>query len=424
MSRRAFENIALYLIFVAVYCFQLDILPPKPELFEAWVDLYLPLLDKPWDQMMKEFITIRPNDSNQSVNAPVWLIIIKISLSIFGNSLFAYRLPGVLLTALAPVLTAELVRRFLRKDLALWAGILVGAHQHVIGFARTGGYIGPTLSLLLGIILSASILAFEGRRKAWIPLVLCLAISPFFYATIRYLGMIGAAIVGIKFLTSREFRKHNTIPAACTVVFFAIVAFFLTERANKEVAMMYISARGEQFLLTDKTLAGGNQAASLPPQFQVKGVLTEMVPERMLNVYDFYIRGKRFFNHRHQQMHYDREWRAMQPWLLSLFLLGVARCIFQGISNQRYLIPLGWSILAFLPLLVTTGISPNRMLLGIPADMFMMVLALFIPIDLATRFLPGRWIVVPRAIACGLVLWFSYHSVSVYFADYINYPNL
>lgn len=166
MSRRAFENIALYLIFVAVYCFQLDTLPPKLELFESWVDVYLPILDKPWDQMMKDFITTRPNDSNQSVNAPIWLLLVKISVSIFGISPFGHRLPSVLCTALAPVLTAELVRRFFRKDLALWVGSLVGAHQHVIGFARTGGYIGPTLSLLLAIVLSASIVAFERRRKA------------------------------------------------------------------------------------------------------------------------------------------------------------------------------------------------------------------------------------------------------------------
>jgi hypothetical protein len=268
------------------------------------------------------------------------------------------------------------------------------------------------------------VVAFEGRRKAWIPLVLCLAISPFFYSTIRYLALIGVAIIGYKFLTSKEFRKHNVTPAVVSVLFLAILGYFLTEGARKDVALMFISARGEQFLLTDKTLAAGPESASIPPQFQVKSVLTEMVPEKLLSLYDFYIRGKRFFNHRHQQMHYDTAWLAMQPWLLLLFILGIARCIFQGFSKQRYLILLGWSIWTFLPLLVTTGITPNRMLLGIPADMFMMTLALFIPVDIATRLLPGRWIAAPRAALCALILWFSYHSISVYFADYINYPNL
>lgn len=421
MSRRTFENIALYLIFVAVYCFQLNTLPPKLELFEAWVDAYLPILDKPWGPMMREFITFQSNDSNQTINAPLWLMLVKGSLSIFGNSIFAYRLPSVLLTALAPVLTAEIVRRFFRKDLALWVGILVGAHQHVIGFARTGGYIGPTLSLLLAVILSACVVAFEGRRKAWIPLVICLAISPFFYATIRYLALIGVAIVGLKFLSSREFRKQNIVPASCAVVFLAMFGFILSLR---EGPLMYISARGEQFLLTDKTLAGGTEAAALPPKFQVKGVLTEMAPERLLNLYEFYVRGRRFFNHRHQMMHFDSAYVFMQPWLILLFVLGIGRCLLEGFSQPRYFLPVAWSIFTFLPLLVTTGITPNRMLLGIPADTLMIVLALFIPVDLATRFFPGRWIAVPRALLCGLVLWFSYHSVNVYFADYINYPNL
>lgn len=424
MSRRAFENTILYLAFVAIYCFQLDVVPPKLELFEAWVDMYLPILEKPWGQMLKEFITIRPNDSNQSVNAPIWLILVKISRIVVGDGFFGYRLPGVLLTALAPVLTAELVRRFFRKDLALWIGILVGAQQYVIAFGRTGGYIGPTLSLLLAIILFSSIIAFENKRSAWVPLILCVAIVPFFYSTVRYLAGIGALIILCQLIRSRAFLRFHLVPLICSAVFLIGWGYALTEGGNKEVALMYISGRGEQFLLTDKTLAGGGQAATLPPQYQVKGVLTQMVPERIQGLYEFYYNGKRFFNHRHQQMHYDNIWRPARAWFMALLLIGLGRCVLESFRNRRYLIVLGWWVLTWVPLLVTTGISPNRMLLGVPADMFIMAMALFVPSDLVKRYIPGRWYLVPATIAAAVVIFFAGHSVYYYFSDYINYPNL
>ena len=186
LSRRAIQNICLYLGFVIVYSLWLNSVPEKFELFENWVDFYLPMLDRDWKFLRYEFLSMRPNDSNQSINSPFWLYIIQASLSIFGKSLFAYRLPDVLLTAFTPVLVAEIVRRFFRADLALPAAILVGAHQSVMGFARTGGYIGPTLSLSLAIILFGFSVAFENNKRAWRPLALTLFLVPFFYSTVRY----------------------------------------------------------------------------------------------------------------------------------------------------------------------------------------------------------------------------------------------
>ena len=110
--------------------------------------------------------------------------------------------------------------------------------------------------------------------------------------------------------------------------------------------------------------------------------------------------------------------------MLTFLALGVVSCLANAITRQRYLILLAWSVWSWVPLLVTTGITPNRMLLGVPCDMFIMLLGACVPVDLVNRFLPekARWI--PRLALLAAVLIFSYHSIRTYFADYIQYPNL
>lgn len=424
MSRRAIENLILYLAFAVIYWCGINSIPPKLELFEAWVDFYLPYLDYPWDRMMKEFISIRPNDSNQSVNAPIWLLLIKGSRAIFGDGLFGSRLPCALLSALTPVLMAELMRRFFRADLALIMAIAVGANQHTISFGRTGGYIGPTLSLLLCIYWLCSIIAFENKRWPWIPLILSLIVATFFYSPIRYYEFIPLGMIAYKFVRSREFRKLHIMPIAISAVVLAGVAYALTEGGKKYVALMYISGRGEQFLLTDDTLVSKEKYEALPENRKMGFVLTNMVPEKVGELKTFYGNGKRFFNYRYLHVHHEQNWLPMRPWLLGIFFLGIASCLISAIRQQRYLTFIAWSLWAWIPLLVTTGITVNRMLLGVPADTVFLILGLFAPADLMARYVSKKWAMIPRFVAYAIILWFCYHSLTSYFADYINHPNL
>jgi hypothetical protein len=424
MSRRAIENILLYIFFVVIYCIGLGSIPPKMELFEEWVNFYLPYLDYPWDRMMKEFISIRPNDSNQSVNAPIWLLMIKGSRAIFGDGFVGTRLPAVLLSALAPVLMADWVRRFFRPDLALLAGIAVGAQQHVISFGRTGGYIGPTLTLLIFIFWLCSIIALENKRWPWIPLVVSLVVATFFYSPIRYYELVALGMIGYQFVRSRDFRLAHWRPALISLIVLAGVGYALSEGGKKYVALMYISGRGEQFLLTDDTLVSREKYEALPERAKMGNVLTTMVPEKLGELKTFYGNGKRFFNYRHQHIRNEQFWVPVRPWLLGLFFLGVARCMIAAISQQRYLVFLAWSVWAWVPLLVTTGITVNRMFLGVPADVIFLLLGLFVPVDLTAKYVSQKWAMIPKVAAYAVVLWFSYHSLSTYFSDYINFPNL
>jgi hypothetical protein len=207
------------------------------------------------------------------------------------------------------------------------------------------------------------------------------------------------------------------------VIFLLGWAYLLTQGGRKDIVFLYISGRGEQFLLTERDLGNGNAAAPESSVERMQKVFTKMAPERINNLYEFYSNGRRFFNARHQDKHYDSLWRIGRPWFLGLLLIGLLRCAVESFRNSRYLIVLGWWLLTWVPLLATTGISPNRLFLGLPAEMFIMALALFIPVDLVHRYLPGRWSIVPRVAAGCLVLFFAWRSVYYYFSDYINYPN-
>lgn len=427
LSRRAVENICLYLGFVMIYALWLNSVPEKFELFENWVDFYLPNLDRDWKHLRYEFLSMRPNDSNQSINSPFWLYIIQFSLSVFGKSLFAYRLPDVLLTAFAPVLMAELVRRFFRADLAIPAAILVGTHQSVISFARTGGYIGPTLSLSLAIIVFGFSVAFENNKRAWRPLALLLFLVPFFYSTVRYYCLIGLLGIAWKFVSSKEFRKTHLIPLGATASMMIALGLALTQGGSLDQALIFISARGEQFLITDQTVKEGFESDKIKQEHRLSSLVTEMIPQRISELSEFYWRGKRFFNHRYIMIRSDLTWLKFRPYVFTFLGLGVVSCLAHAVTRQRYLILLAWSVWSWIPLLVTTGITPNRMLLGVPCDMFILLLGACVPIDLINKVLPekARWISRLAVFAVTVVvIVVGYHSVRTYFADYIQFPNL
>lgn len=424
ISRATLENVALYISCVVIYLFSLGTVPPKLELFEEWVDNYLPILSQSWQQQLEAFGQVGHNDSNCSVNAPFWLLLVQTSFTIFGKTIFAYRLPTVLLTSLAPVFVAELVRRFFRRDIAILVGLLVATQQHVMWFGRTGGYIGPTLALFTGILLASFIIALENKRTAWIWLALGIALSPYFYSTIRYYILIPFAIIAYQFIVSKDFRKRHVLPLCGFVAFNLIASIPLARQGIGTAAVFFISGRGEQFLLSERMINEGIEAESIPAKYRMSGVFTEIIPERLNDLDNFYFKGGRFFTPRHQQMHYETAWLPLKKWLLGGFALGLVFCLISAWRQRRYLVFPAWSIWGWIPLLVTTGISPNRMLLAAPADFTMIALGAFGVLDTLGRFAPAKIVVGLKLLLWGAFLSWCYYSATMYFADYIAMPNI
>lgn len=424
VSRATIENVLLFLFCACLYCFKLDSVPPNLEQFEVWVNNYLPTLSKPWEQMYRDFAQVGHNDSNCSVNAPIWLLLVKGSLSVFGTSPLGYRLPCALLTACAPVFMAEFVRRYFVRSLGLPVGLLLATQQHVMWFGRTGGYIGPTLALFTLCLLLAGMISFENKRRPWIWLTLCVIALPYFYSTIRYYFAIPLAMLTYRFLASRNFRRHQLAPLLASVICIAVSLIPLTEQGIKSAIFFFISGRGEQLLVTERTINEGFEAESLPAQYRLSGMLRENIPQRLADLEGLYTRGNRFFHPRHQFLHTESIWLPLKPWLLGCLALGALYSLLRSLRLKRFIIPLCWSIWAWIPLLFTTGVSPNRLFLGVPADVFFVVLGVYAPLELAKRFLPTP-IVKTLAVIAWMGLGFAcYYSASSYFVDYQLAPQI
>jgi hypothetical protein len=123
-------------------------------------------------------------------------------------------------------------------------------------------------------------------------------------------------------------------------------------------------------------------------------------------------------------MHYETAWLPLKKWLLGGFALGLVFCLISAWRQRRYLVFPAWSIWGWIPLLVTTGISPNRMLLAAPADFTMIALGAFGVLDTLGRFAPAKIVVGLKLLLWGAFLSWCYYSATMYFADYIAMPNI
>lgn len=428
-NRRAWiEGVALYLVFAVIYALFLNSLPGKLEHFEEWVSAHTGEFAKSRPRF-SDYFNITSNDTNCAVNAPMYIGLVSLSVSLFGSEVFAYRLPGVLLSALIPALSAAVARRFLSGYMALWVGLIMGAQHTVITFARTGGYLAPTLTLYLLVILFSLMIVFENRRWAWIGLTLSLLVAPYFYATVRYMLALPLAILGIKFLASAEFRRNHIRAILCTAcVIGAALGHFFWWRGPIEGALAFFEGRGEQLLVTPDTLKADQLAADKSASVgRFQKVVNEVVPKRAEEIGKIYTGGLRVFNYRHFYI-YDGLGQSVWKWLKfvlgPLYLLGVVSCLANIRSSPRYMIPIVWVALCTVPLLVTTGVTVNRMVLGLPGDALILGIGVAVFFSLIRACLPTKFDRLPRFLALASALIFVAYAITVYFIDYKNLPHI
>jgi hypothetical protein len=294
------------------------------------------------------------------------------------------------------VLLAQLVRRLFREDIAFAAGVLLACSHYQLVFARSGGYVGVSLTMLLGIFL-ASVLVLEQVRLAWIPLTALVVLMPYFYAPIRYVSLLAFAAIAYRLAVSRAFRRRNAWCAAASafVVCLCYLPDVLFFGGVPRAALNFYEARGEQLLFVR-----GTWSSELRGQWLI----------RLRELFENYVsgRGHRFFGWRHEDL-------AVRRAFLVLLGLGWARSLASARRSPRYLLAPLWSLWTCLPLLLTTGITPNRLFLSLPADIFLMSLGAITPSDLLVRFLPLRWRWFGYLPFAAFVVWASAQGIRCYF---------
>jgi hypothetical protein len=418
ISQRAVENLLLTVVAMALYSYSLSSIPPQIHHFEGWIDYQLLTIQQGWMAVWNEYSQLGQNDTNAAVRSPAWLALIFFSKMIFSNDLVAHRVPSVLLTALTPVLMAEIARQFYRKDMAFVVGLVTMGSQHLMFLGRIGGYVGPTTTLLAFIMLCAMKIAWGDERRAWFPFLLGMVLMPMFYSTIRYMSLLGVGIVALSFVRSRPFRRRHWLPClVCSLVFLGYLSLF-ARGSLKDTFIEFFGARGEQYLITHQTLGSGGEQGNTVAD-RLLSVVTKKIPENFSNVLPNYLEGKRFFD-----WHYQALYHTVHTWLARLFFFGFGVGLLYSWSNPRYLLMIAWSILGWFPLLLTTGLTNNRMLVGIPADMFLLVTGAAFLGDVVIR-LFGAWSKpIALTVMIGLASYVVYFSFYYFIFDCLRFCHL
>ena len=406
MSQRGVENTIILALSVALFTYGIGSIPPKLHHFEEWIDMQFHFLSDGWGAFWREYSQFGTNDTNAAVRSPLWLLLIGLSSKLFSDPLIAHRLPSTLLVALAPVLLAEITRRFYRKDMALFVGLAAVGSQHLMFLGRIGGYVAPTTTLLLFIMLCAMSVAWENSRKAWIPLGIGFMLMPMMYSTIRYMSLMAPLIIGLEFLRSAEFRRRHILPL---VVSLAVLGGYMSifVRDNLLItAVNFFRARGEQHLLTEEMIRATEQAGQSSLIDRMIEVATTKGSENIQRIVPLYWKdGQRFFD-----WYYPWLYHSMHKVITVLFLAGFAVAAIRSWRSPRYALWPLWSLLGWVPLLVTTGITNNRMLNGLPADLFLATLGLMVPYDIISRLVGPRLTIIPQVMMIGALAYYIHFS--------------
>ena len=408
ISQRVAENLLLVVLAAVVYSFEMTTVPPKLHIFESWARLQLDWIQQGWPKLWEEYGRFGQNDTNASVRSPFWILFVYSTLKIVGDEVLAFRLPSVLLTALTPLLLAEIVRRFYRKDMALLAGLACLGHQHLMFYGRIAGYVAPTTTLITALMLSAMCVAWGNSRRAWVPLTICFMLMPFFYSTIRYMCFMGVGIILLSFIRSSAFRKRHATPALISCGVFGLPFLYFLGPSPVHELTLFFGARGENYLVMDRVVQG------IPPQMTVTArlidLLTKTVPENFRNVPLNYWGGQRFFDWHFQSLYFYEH-----KVLTVMFVVGFVAACALSFRKPRYLLMVVWSVLAWFPLLFTSGITNNRMMSGVPADMFLVSLSAMLTIDLLGKLFGRRvqwvWYSAAFGAACYLIGFSAYRLI-------------
>lgn len=396
------------LLAAVVYSFEMTTVPPKLHIFESWARIQLDWIQQGWPKLWEEYGRFGQNDTNASVRCPFWILMVYAALKVVGSEVLAFRIPSVFLTALTPVLLAEIVRRFYRKDMALLAGLVCLGHQHLMFYGRIAGYVAPTTTLITALMLCSMCVAWGNSRRAWIPLTLCFMLMPFFYSTIRYMCLMGVGLIVLSFVRSSQFRRRHAFPALISCGAFGLPFLYLLGPYPGHELTLFFGARGENYLVMDRVVQGA--APQMTLWERLVNLFTTTVPDNFRNVPLNYWEGQRFFDWHYQGLYFYEH-----KVLTVFFVVGFLSACVLAFRKPRYLLMVVWSVLAWLPLLFTTGITNNRMMSGVPADMFLVTLAAMVVIDALNKVFRGRlswaWYGAAGVAACYLIYFSAYRLI-------------
>jgi dolichyl-phosphate-mannose-protein mannosyltransferase len=403
LQRPLVRSAVLFVLALGFNLYDLDTRPGFPHFFEenpltrelrpgitARTALHLP-----WSEAYEVLREWGNGDVDHVGFSWPWVLAIDTSRRLFGETPFGHRLPSALLAALSPVLFYNLVRRYFRPKQAFLCGLLLATSPLHLTFARNGGYVAASLTLLLGLFYLCLRISVDDSRRAWIGFTALLLLIPYAYTPTRYLGLLAfPPIVYSMWRKPGFFRRHAPLWALAVVLWLAAAIPNVAAKnawledwgkATVHAAQMFYNGSGEQFFSADhpdqrRTLlheiglnGTPDQAASVNYE-DPSEVARKLLVLRVKQWWALYWMGERLGLKvsDNPPAHYDVA-RLWPPLILPAFLfIGLAYCVWRSIRERRLreLLLAAWSVGTWLPLLLTTQVNGNRTLAGIPPDLY------------------------------------------------------
>jgi 4-amino-4-deoxy-L-arabinose transferase-like glycosyltransferase len=435
---------ALFVLALCLHLYELNDRPGFPHFFEDNTltrELrpgFTPraMLEQPWSTRYEIFREWGNGDVDHVGFSWPWVVAVDASRNAFGESVVAHRLPSAIAAALSPVIFYLMVLRFFRPRMALLSGLLLATSPLHLMFARNGGYVGATLTLLLGLHFFSLLIAVDNSRRAWVGFTALLLLVPYAYAPIRYLALLAFVPILHALVTSRAFRRRHLVGLdACLLLWLACAipnvaaknAYMDDWRAEAaHAAQMFYSGSGEQLFTADEPdqrrilvhEIGTGEAPDLLNYHDRSAVAHALVVLRLKQWWTVYWRGAGLSPRVSQDppAHYRiaRLWPPLLSPALSAF--GLAYCIRTAPRDRRWrdLLLVAWSTGSWLPLLLTTQVNGNRTMAGLPPDYYFLATGAIVLIDSVRARLsaPRRML---DLLLIALLGWFLVLHVQHYF---------
>jgi 4-amino-4-deoxy-L-arabinose transferase-like glycosyltransferase len=355
------------------------------------------VLAQPWDIRYRVLREWGNGDTDHVGMSWPWITILDRSRRLFGETPFAHRLPSAILAALSPVLFYHLVRGYFRPKQAFLCGLLLATSPLHLTFARNGGYVGPTLTLLLGLFYLSLRIGVDDRRRAWIGFTALLLLIPYAYAPSRYLGLIAFLPMGVSMWRSAVFRRRHLPCLAGAVVLWLAAAIpnvaaknaWMQDwgKATVHAAQMFYNASGEQFFSAGIDMRpilvheiGRSENAAEVDYEDPAEVARKLIVLRIKQWWSLYWMGERLGLKVSDDPPALYDVARMWPPLVlpALATLGLGYCTWRSVRERRFreMMLVAWSVCTWLPLLLTTQVNGNRTLVGIPPDLYFVAVGL------------------------------------------------
>jgi hypothetical protein len=244
------ENRLEIFIFISIFIIIFGCIGSYPDVLERYIDFGIhPQINKVLDNMVvpgEITWTWQDMHQGQAGRSPIYGGVIELGIRLFGLTLFGIRIFWAMFAFLILILLYTVMRKYYPRSFSLIFITLFATSPWYLTMARSGGFVGYSLSLALFALSMVAFFIKKGKDKGlWIPIIagVSVAILPYGYAILRPLFPL--------LILWTIFRYKRIKPVSLVIFFVCILAVVSIQFFDLKSALHnFFYARGESLIGT------------------------------------------------------------------------------------------------------------------------------------------------------------------------------